>query len=482
MAHESSTRTRLRLRPSEHRTLLVIGDLLMASIAVVGAIYTWRNYAIYSLKAEGVDPNLIPEILGFRVPFWFYLLPIAWVLLMIELYDPHTAASRRRTLRGVALAAIVGGLFYSLLFIIRTDPNSLPRSGVGLFLVYSALLTLLWRLIFIRLYTAPLLMRRMLIVGAGRSGQTLLQVYKKLKPAPFRLIGFIDDNPQKIHSLFDGYRVLCGSDRLLEVIEEQNISDLVIAISGEMRGATFKTLLDAQERGVTITRMPQMYEELVGRVPVLHLESDWVIRSFVDDLHIDGFYELGKRLLDIIGGLVGVIAYALLFPVVAAAIVIESGFPILYSQKRLGRGGREFTIYKFRTMRQDAESDGVARFSEANDPRVTRIGNFLRRTRLDEFPQFVNVLNGEMSLVGPRAERPEWVAHFERRIPFYRARLLAKPGLTGWAQVNFGYVATDEDTVVKLEYDLYYIKHRSFMMDVVIVLRTVGTMLRLMGR
>jgi len=183
MAREPSTRARLRLRPSEHRALLVIGDLLMSSVAVVGAIITWRNYSIASLIAQGVDPNNVLEILGFKVPFWFYLLPVIWVLLLIEMYDPHTAASRRRTLRGVALAALVGGIFYSLLFII-SDPKALPRAGVGLFLIYASVLTLLWRFLFIRLYTAPLLMRRTLIVGAGRAGQTLLQIYKVLKPAP----------------------------------------------------------------------------------------------------------------------------------------------------------------------------------------------------------------------------------------------------------------------------------------------------------
>jgi exopolysaccharide biosynthesis polyprenyl glycosylphosphotransferase len=228
--------------------------------------------------------------------------------------------------------------------------------------------------------------------------------------------------------------------------------------------------------------MPTVYEELLGRVPVQHLESDWLIRSFVDEARVSSFYEMGKRLLDLIGGLLGMVIFLILWPFVALAIYLESGRPILFAQQRAGRGGKPFTMYKFRTMVPDAEADGQPRLASENDPRVTRVGAFLRRTRLDEFPQFYNILRGEMSLVGPRAERPELVARFQKQIPFYRARLLVKPGLTGWAQINYGYASTVEETRVKLEYDLYYIKHRSMLMDLVILLRTIGTIFGLRGR
>ncbi len=192
-------------------------------------------------------------------------------------------------------------------------------------------------------------------------------------------------------------------------------------------------------------------------------------------------YELSKRLMDILGGVLGTIIFVIVFPFISLAIVLETGFPIFYSQPRLGKGAILFNIYKFRTMKQNAEEDGIKNAQE-NDPRVTRVGSFLRKTRLDEMPQFWNVLRGEMSLVGPRAERPELVAEYQKQIPFYRARLLVKPGLTGWAQINYGYVATIKETVVKLEYDLYYIKHRTLGMDFSIVLRTIGTVIRRTGR
>jgi lipopolysaccharide/colanic/teichoic acid biosynthesis glycosyltransferase len=172
----------------------------------------------------------------------------------------------------------------------------------------------------------------------------------------------------------------------------------------------------------------------------------------------------------------------LILPFVGLATLLDSGRPIFYSQTRLGKGGQPYEIIKFRTMRQDAEADGKPRWASEDDERATRIGRMLRKTHLDEIPQFINVLRGEMSLVGPRAERPELVAHFQEHVPFYRARLLVKPGITGWAQVNFGYAATIEETMIKLEYDLYYIKHRNLWMDIIILARTPGTMFGMRGQ
>jgi exopolysaccharide biosynthesis polyprenyl glycosylphosphotransferase len=401
---------------------------------------------------------------------------------MVDSYEPHTAANWRKTLRGIAVAPIVGILGYSLLFTINQDPTSLPRIGIGAFLILASVLTLGWRAAYIRLYTSSGLMRRVVVVGAGKAGHSLADIYRKISPPPFLLIGFVDDDLKKQGKSHHGFAVLGTSKDLLRIIEDYHISDVVIAINGEIKGETFQTILDTQEQGIEIVRMPIMYEELTQRVPVEHLESDWVIRSFVDQIRVSGMYEFFKRLMDIFGGFVGILVFVLIFPFTALAIVLESGFPILYSQERLGKGARLFRIYKFRSMIQNAEPDGEARPASIDDPRVTRVGNFLRRSRLDEMPQFLSVLTGEMSLVGPRAERPELVAQFQRQIPFYRARLLVKPGLTGWAQINYGYVASVKETVVKLEYDLYYIKHRTINMDFSIVLRTIGTVIRRTGR
>ena len=481
--------TSVRLRPSEHRAILFVGDLAMAVVSVFAALYTWRQYnlsvRLAELIAADTPPGRIPFLLqqlNVEAPFWFYLLPIVWILLLVELYEPHVAGSGRKTTRGIAIAAFIGLAAYSLVFTISQDPTNLPRIGVGAFLLFASVLTLAWRALFIRVYKTTGQMRRVLVVGAGSAGRTLAQLYRSLVPSSFNLVGFIDDDTEKIGNAYDGIPVISSSTELLRVIDAYRISDLVIAVTGAIQGATFQTILDAQERGVDVTRMPILYEEMTGRVPIHHLESDWIIRSFVDGLRVSGFYDLAKRLVDILGGFAGLFLFAIGFPFLGLAVAIDSGFPILYSQPRLGRGGLKFTIYKFRTMYQGAEAENGARPTSENDPRVTRVGRFLRKTRLDELPQFWNVLRGEMSLVGPRAEIPELVAEYQKQIPFYRARLLVKPGLTGWAQINYGYVASVKETAVKLEYDLYYIKHRTFMMDFQIILRTIGTVFRRTGR
>ncbi|MBN1304068.1 MAG: sugar transferase [Anaerolineales bacterium] len=476
-------RTLWRLRPSEHRILLFLGDLLSSVLAVIGSLTFWKQYSLKQFMAvTGYPLQRALKLHSIEIPFWFYLLPLAWILLLSNNYDQRSVGNLGRTLRDIAIAALVGFIAYSLIFIFIQDPNSLPRVAVGTFLVLASLLTVFWRTVYIRIYTSPDLMRRVLVVGAGKSGSTLVGAYKPLNPPPFNLVGFIDDNPDKVGNDLDGFPVLGNSGQLLEIVEEQDISDIVVAITGEISGSTFQTILDIHEHGVDVTRMPIIYEEIADRVPVHHLETDWVIRSFVDQARVSGFYELFKRLLDIIGGLIGIGLFALSYPFTALAILFDSGRPIFYSQDRLGKGGQVFRIFKYRTMKQDAEADGHARLAEENDPRITWVGNFLRKSRLDELPQFLNILSGEMSLVGPRAERPELVDAFQKQIPFYRARLLCKPGLTGWAQVNYGYTSTVVDTGVKLEYDLYYIKHRNLILDISILLRTVGTVLSHRGR
>lgn len=477
-----TTRPALRLRPNEHRVLLLVGDLIASVSAAFIALYVWQQYSLYQLISSGIKPERAELMLRIEVPIWFYLLPLGWLLLMLELYDPHVAVSWPRTLRGISVAALVGMLVYSLVFFFNREPGALPRIVVGAFLLVASIMTLIWRGAYVRLYTSSGLQRRVLIVGAGKAGLTLARVHNTANPKPFSLIGYIDDDHRKLGRRYEGFPVVGPSKDLLTIIDQYRISDVVVAITGEVQGTTFQTLLDVQERGVEVTRMPTVYEEITQRVPIHHLESDWLIRSFVDQLRVSVVYEALKRLLDIIGGILGLAVLVPISPIIAVAILVDSGRPILYSQDRVGKGGQDFTIHKFRTMHRDAEADGSYNPASENDKRVTRFGHFLRRTHLDEFPQFWNVLRGDMSLVGPRAERAQLVPEYQKQVPFYRARLLVKPGLTGWAQINYGYVVNVKETAVKLEYDLYYIKHRSLLMDVTIMLRTIGTVLGRKGR
>ncbi len=458
------------LRAGELRSLLILLDLLAASAATFLALALWAQL----------------DWLGFSWDFvrtraaWFVLLPLIWVLLMANLYDERRASSWRETLRGVILAAL-GGVTLYLAAYFFTDPGSLPRRGVLYFLVMVVAFTLIFRGIYTRVFTAPGFLRRVLIVGAGESGRTIIKVVNEMNPPQFSIVGLIDDDVSKYGLVIEGIPVMGDHSKLKEIVEREDISEILVAILGPMHGEMFQALLDAQELGIPVTRMPVAYEELLGRVPIQHLESDWLIRSFVDELRVSAFFLMVKRLVDIIGGLGGILIFILIYPWVAIAILIESKRPIIYTQARLGQGGRPYAVVKFRTMHQDAEADGQALWAHRTDPRMTRVGRFLRRTHLDEIPQFWNVLRGEMSIVGPRPERPELVTELEKQIPFYRARLLIKPGITGWAQVNYGKGASIEGSAEKLEYDLYYIKHRSLLMDIWIVLRTVGSVFGFRG-
>jgi len=415
-----------------------------------------------------------------RPPNWYYLLPFIWLLLLIELYDTKTAGRRGDTIRGITASTIISTFLYLLIFFI-SEPKSLPRRGVAAFIAAAAGLTILWRLLYIRIFTAPVFLRRVIIIGAGRAGSTLAEEIIKMEPQPFNLVGFVDDDKEKIGKKIVGVPVLGSSKELIQIIENEHASDLIFSISGDMQPTMYSAILAAEEKGVEVNTMPVVYEELMGRIPIALLADDWVLRSFVDRAHASGSYELIKRLFDIVGSLFGLIFLALVYPLIALMIIVDDGFPILFRQIRMGKSGKKFVLYKFRSMKKDAEKDGIARFAVENDDRVTRVGGFLRKSHLDEIPQFINVIKGDVTLVGPRAERPEMVEDLQKDIPFYRARLFIKPGVTGWAQINYGYASNIEETAIKLEHDLYYIMHRNLMLDLMIIFKTLGAVVGFRG-
>ena len=462
------------LRPTERRPILIFGDLVAGMGALAAALYTWS-------MSRGEWLGFSVDFLTERVPAWFYLLPLIWLLLLIELYDITQATRWKSTIRGVAFAALFALVIYLVIYF-SSPPQSLPRSAVGYFLLFVSTLTLLWRSLYIRIFTIEAFMRRVLVIGGGRAGTTLIQKLEELQPAPFILVGIIDDDPAKAGQTIGDYPVLGNSKTLANVIHEHRISEVIVSISGPMQGEMFQAILDAQASGVAISRMQSLYEDLFNRVPIFHLESEWLVRSFVEESRVSGFYLLGKRLMDILGGLVGVIGTIVALPFIVLANLVETGFPIFYFQTRSGYNGKQYNLLKFRTMQKDAEKDGEIKTTSKNDTRVTRVGWFLRKTHIDELPQFINVLKGEMSLVGPRPERPELIRVFEQSVPFYRARLLVKPGITGWAQIHQQYAGNVEETTEKLEYDLYYVKRRSLLLDVIVLLRTPSTILGLRGR
>ena len=464
---------RFRFRFVERRVLLLNGDILAEVLALIFSLVIWASQA----QPEGITFGFVIN----RVPGWFYFLPLIWLFLLIELYDIRKASSWNRTLQGVITAGLIGAVLYLGVYF-TSPPESLPRIGVAALILCSVIFTLIWRFFYIRVLTSELFLPRVLLVGGGVSGRLLLQTFNRIEPKPYYIIGIIDDDPAKLGREFEGYKVLGGGQDLLDVIEKEKISDIIVAITGVIKGGTFQALLDAQELGVDITRMPVAYEDLTQTVPIRILETDWILRSFVDDKGVSGVYHIMKRVMDLLGGLIGVAIFALLLPPVAFLIFIDDGLPIFYRQERLGQSAKPYRIIKFRTMVKDAEAGGKAQWASSDDQRVTNIGRFLRKTHLDEFPQFINVLKGEMSLVGPRSERPSLVNKLQKEVPFYRARLLVKPGVTGWAQINYGYPETVEETIDKLEYDLFYIKNRTILLDLRIILGTPSTIFGLKGK
>ncbi len=464
-------------RPSEQRVLLVAGDVVAAFVALLIALGVWYG--------AGLPYSAWRGFWGFAAsrPLWFFALPLVWVLLLVDLYDDRHARSRRRTLQGVLIAALLGlGLYLLFYFVLTTQRQVLPRLSVAVFLVSAPLTTLGWRHIY--RHIASRWVRRLLIVGAGRHGREFVGYLRSPEGQmqhPVQIFGFVDDDPAKQGQTFVGVRVEGTSRDLVALIERYAITDVVVAIVGEIRGNLFQALLDAQAAGAEVSHLLALYEETFQRVPIRHLAATWFVQSFVDQARKSIYYALAKRALDIGGALVGLGLLLLMGPFIAVAIALESGRPIFFSQQRVGRHGRVFRVYKFRTMRPIAESTTNRWATQKELQRVTRVGRILRKTHLDEFPQFANVLLGQMSIVGPRPEQPKLVEQLQQQIPFYRARLLVKPGITGWAQINQGYVASLEGTIRKLEYDLYYIKHRNLALDLIIILRTVAAVLGFRG-
>jgi sugar transferase (PEP-CTERM system associated) len=329
------------------------------------------------------------------------------------------------------------------------------------------------RLAWLALAPKRRLSHRVLVLGAGTSASVLPELQFSAT-RPFTILGFLDDAPGAADRIPVGFSLLGKTKDLLNLVDELRPDLVLVALTEMRRALPAAELLECRLRGINVEMWPTFYEKQTGKILVSNLRPSWLIFS-------DGFVNtdttrMVKRVMDVGLALIGLIASLPLTLVVALAIKIDSRGPILFRQRRVGERGRQFVLNKFRSMRVDAERDGPV-WAVANDPRVTRIGGWLRRTRIDELPQFWNVLVGDMSFVGPRPERPEFVEALQQQIPFYMGRHSVKPGLTGWAQVRHCYAASVEDSLEKLQYDLYYIKNMSPLLDLVIVLSTLQVVL-----
>jgi sugar transferase (PEP-CTERM system associated) len=271
----------------------------------------------------------------------------------------------------------------------------------------------------------------------------------------YRVVGFIDDQP----------------DDILRIVRERDVDRIVVALSDRRGRLPIAELLHAKLSGIRVEDATTTYERLTGKILIDDLKPSWLI--FSNGFVLSRSTRLWKRAADVAFASIGLVLGAPLMALTAIAVRLDSSGPILYAQERVGENGQLFTVYKFRSMRVDAEPAGTPMWAQEGDNRVTRVGRFIRATRLDELPQLWNVLTGAMSFVGPRPERPYFVDQLAREIPYYQQRHSVKPGLTGWAQIKYQYGSTVEDAVEKLRYDLYYIKHVSFALDLSIMFDTV---------
>ena len=448
---------------SKRLILLIFGDLLIVN----GSIFL---SAILRLGVSAGWGYIQSNPWSFILTGMIYIM----VFFSTELYDIRKDFKSIGNVMAITLASTSAFVITTLLFYM----NWSLRIGRGVFILNGILITLFiigWRILYSYLLEQPIFKRNVLIVGAGWAGKTILQEINRLQKSGLRTVGFIDDDPQKKGKLIDGVPVLGDRYTIDKVIRKKGVDLIVAAITHEKHADLIKALINCSWKGIDIVDMPAIYEQLTGKIPFKHINNMWMLHIAI------GKPKLYSRLIKpILEAIIASILFILLIPVmVVLAIVIkcDSRGRIFYTQERIGKDGRKFTIMKFRTMVENAESVTGAVYAADNDPRITKIGRFLRKWRLDEIPQLVNVIKGDMGLIGPRPEREVFIREFEEKIPFYTQRLLVRPGLTGWAQVKFPYASSIEQTEEKLQYDLYYIKNMSFILDFVVFLKTIRVVL-----
>ena len=416
------------------------------------------------------------------------------IFYFFDLYDVSTTRSKRELfthlLQAVGVICVTLGLVFLLrptLLLGYLEPagggSGAVRFGNGVMvmaLILALGLMTCWRVLIHWLLRHPGLSERILIVGTGGPAVELAREVMSRRDLGYRIIGFVAEDAALVgQSLFNPSVVGVVRD-LGEIVDRERADRVVVALQDRRGHLPVDQLLDLRLQGsVAIEEGTALYERVTGKISVEMLRPSWII--FSGGARRGRAWALARRALNVGGALAG-LAFALPVALLtAAAIKLDSRGPVLYTQERVGKNNRPFTIIKFRSMHLDAEKDGPV-WAAAGDDRITRVGRLIRRMRIDELPQFVNILRGEMSFVGPRAERPYFVRQLTEILPFYSQRHLVEPGLTGWAQINYGYGASVEDALQKLQYDLYYIKNASLLFDLWVLLKSVKIVLFGRGR
>lgn len=452
------------------RTVLELGTdfalLLLASLAAASTLAL-------------VDGRPVPAV---EVVRWLPLaLAFATSMLLLFVafgaYQRDRVASLRTLLLCVLLSTFVsvGPLFFMAITLAYPKHHALRFLGLAYAYQFAGLVLI--RKPLLSVYARRIWMRNVLIMGCGADALKVARDIQRHGGGAYRLAGFYPSHHEESLGLTLPAPLLDAQQSLLTQALGHRVDEIVIAVREQRGGALpLRHLLDCRTRGIAVHSLATFSERVKGEVPLDSLKASWLIYG-------NGFAQgwlrtTVKRAFDILVALVLLGATWWIMLLTALAILIEDGGPVLFRQERVGRSGRIFRVLKFRSMRTDAEKDGVARWAQPNDSRVTGVGRFIRKTRIDELPQLLNVLRGEMSLVGPRPERPGFVEQLTEQIPFYAIRHSVKPGLTGWAQVRFSYGASLADARRKLQFDLYYVKNHSLVLDLQVILETVRVVLR----
>jgi sugar transferase (PEP-CTERM system associated) len=446
--------------------LLGVIEILIFFTAMHGAI----------LIAGHIDASapMATDLLGGNFPVLYSILMFS-AMTALGLYQKGSMATSSGFLLRIILAFVVGGVVMVLINLLLPDLTPDGNSILTLSLVVSLLGVLVARTVFVRVTSDKTLKRRVLVLGVGINADRIEESTKGKETIGIVVVGYVNLGDRI--ELVDADRQVLKDQTLLEIANRLAVDEIVVAVDDRRKKLPNHELLECKIKGIKILDLLTFFEKELSIINIDLLYPSWML--YADGYNQRALNRTIKKLFDMTVGIIIFLFAAPLMVLVTLASLIESGGrdPILYSQVRVGKNGKLFKVYKFRSMRTDAEADGVARWASKNDSRITKLGGFLRKTRLDELPQIYNILNGDMSLVGPRPERPEFVMQLSNDIPYYPQRHWVKPGLTGWAQMLYPYGASEEDAKRKLEYDLYYVKNASTMLDFVILLQTIEVVL-----
>ena len=453
---------------SERKILLRLFDILavLLTLATVGVIFKFDYFRI--------DTNN-----------WIWTIVLIVYLNLFanifELYDLQKADRFDSVLKNVLLTTSLTVLFYMLTPLFTP---SLPENRLQIlfFFISIAGALLLWRFLYISLISSPRFYKRVLVVGDSFDIKLIAESLQKTDPNYF-IVGYINTD-QKLKTEFDTSGLLNFEVEELQTAIKQNHINEVVVASAYQKGlmlSLYNQLSELLKKGFPIRDYTQVYEEITRRIPVQHVDKDFYRYFPFSRSNQNKFYLFVFRIFDIIVAIIGMLLGICLLPLILIGNLFGNRGKLFYSQERVGKNGEIFKIVKLRTMTKDAEATGP-QYAQKNDYRITKFGRFLRRARIDEFPQFYNVFRGDMSLIGPRPERPVFVKDLSKLIPFYDTRHIIKPGLTGWAQVMANYGDCYDDSLEKLQYDLYYIKHRGIFLDLSILLKTLSTVIFFRGQ